>query len=76
MEHVLEEQLKKYNQIKIDLLKVAQCIDCCDPSEISDLQDICIDYSHELKDLRHQIESIYGIKLCNCCEFSPERKEH
>ena len=66
MRSTLEENVKKYNKIKSDLLKMSKCIECCDPSEVSHFQDICKDYSQEMRDLKLQIESIYDIKICNC----------
>lgn len=68
MNMTIEKELEKYNRIKIDLLKMAQCIDdCTEKSEKEFYQNICIEYSKELKKLKKSIESTYEIQLCKCC---------
>ncbi|MGF9893519.1 hypothetical protein ABEX78_33400 [Priestia megaterium] len=66
----LEETVTKYNQVKIDLMKIFQCIDCCSEDEKEIYQDIALNYSKQLKSIKESIESIYGIELCGCCSFS------
>ncbi|MBD8591434.1 MULTISPECIES: hypothetical protein [Peribacillus] len=63
----LESQLEKYNQIKIDLLKVAKCIECCSDNERELYQNISLEYSKELRGIKQSIEDVYGIQLCACC---------
>lgn len=45
----IEEELEKYNQLKIDLLKMSKCIEDCDISQKELYQNICLEYSKELK---------------------------
>lgn len=66
----IEEKVKIYNQVKIDLMKVFQCIDCCNDDEKEIFQDIALTYSKQLKSIKKSIESIYGIEVCGCCSFS------
>ncbi|MCM3024988.1 hypothetical protein [Heyndrickxia ginsengihumi] len=65
----IDENVMKYNQIKVDLLKIAQCIDCCTDNEKELYQDIAMEYSKELRRIKSSIEEIYGIKLYGCCSF-------
>ncbi|MBY0065215.1 hypothetical protein H7K08_25745 [Priestia aryabhattai] len=66
----IEERVTKYNEIKIDLIKISQCIDCCNDDEKEIYQDIALTYSKQLKSIKESIEKIYNIDLCNCCTFS------
>ena len=64
----IEEELKRYTRIKLDLLKMAKCIDACaNKSEEEFYQNICIEYSKELRNIKRSIESTYGIKICKYC---------
>ncbi|WP_230932275.1 hypothetical protein [Priestia sp. TSO9] len=65
----LEEKVTKYNQVKIDLMKISQCIDCCSEDEKEIYQDIALNYSKQLKSIKESIESVYGVELCSCCSF-------
>ncbi|MBC6972435.1 hypothetical protein H9I32_08430 [Bacillus sp. Xin] len=67
---IIEEKVKKYNQVKADLMKIAQCIDYCSEDERELYQDIALNYSKQLKHIKESIEKIYGVELCNCCPFS------
>lgn len=61
----IETELKKYSEIKTDLLNMARCIDSCTrKSEKEFYQDICLVYSNELKSVRRAIEEAYNVKLC------------
>ncbi|WP_243292139.1 hypothetical protein [Bacillus sp. FJAT-47783] len=63
----IDKQLKKFNQLKIDLLKISQCIDyCSDEGEEEFYRNIALEYSKELKKLKEYIEKNYDIKFCNC----------
>lgn len=67
----IEEKVKKYNQVKTDLLRVVKCIDCCTEAEEKEFyQDVAVSYSKELKRIKGTIKSVYGIDLCGCCSFS------
>ncbi|WP_349346926.1 hypothetical protein [Priestia megaterium] len=66
----LEKKVTKYNQVKIDLMKISQCIDYCSEDEKEIYQDIALNYSKQLKSIKESIESIYGVELCSCCSFS------
>ncbi|MBD8589759.1 hypothetical protein IFT92_18365 [Peribacillus simplex] len=68
MEEVIENEFKKYNQFKMDLLKMSQCLECCDESQKELYQNICLEYSKELKKIQTSIERTYGIIVCNNCE--------
>jgi len=65
----LEETVTKYNQVKADLMKIAQCIDCCNEEEKEIYQDIALNYSKQLKSIKESVERVYGVELCNCCSF-------
>ncbi|MES9699975.1 MULTISPECIES: hypothetical protein [Bacillus] len=64
---LLEKDLKKYNQIKTDLLKMSKCIECCEQeNERVMYQNVTMEYSKELKQLQKALEATYGVKLCSC----------
>lgn len=66
----IESEIKKYNQIKIDLLKIAKCIECCEENyDVEMYQNIALEYSKKLKNVKKSIEKEYKIKLCVCCTF-------
>ncbi|KRT87135.1 hypothetical protein AB447_209210 [Bacillus glycinifermentans] len=67
---VFEQDIRKIHQLKIDLLKIAKCIDTCSDKEKSAYQDIACEYSKALKTLKKSIEEAYGVKLC-CCPLQP-----
>lgn len=56
----LESELKKYQQIKIELLRMAKCIECCRESEKEMYQNICFEYSKELRKVKEIIDSVYN----------------
>lgn len=65
----IEKELGKYNQLKIDLLKISKCIQCCEEKKDEErYQNIALEYSKELKTLTNIIEQEYNISLCNCCK--------
>nr|WP_194950050.1 hypothetical protein [Anoxybacillus flavithermus] len=70
----IDEKIKKYNQIKIDLLKIVKCIDCCTEDEKELYQNIAIEYSKELKRLKKSIESAYDVKICDYCFYLDEKE--
>ncbi len=60
-----EDKLRKYNQIKIDLLKMSKHLDFCDETEKNLYQNICVEYTKELKEIKKSLEQTYGIEICN-----------
>ncbi|WP_456364983.1 hypothetical protein C1N73_34430 (plasmid) [Priestia aryabhattai] len=66
----IESKVTKYNQVKIDLIKIFHCIDCCSEDEKEIYQDIALNYSKQLKSIKESIERIYGIELSGCCAVS------
>lgn len=60
----IEEEFDKYNQVKCEMLKMSKNICCCDESLKELYQNICIEYTKELKNIKKSIKSIYGINLC------------
>jgi hypothetical protein len=72
---MIEKELQKYNQIKTDLLKMAKCIDACtEKSEEEFYQNLCLEYSKELKNIKKTIEESYNVKICSCCKVEPSTK--
>ena len=64
----IENEIKKYTQLKIDLLKISKCIECCEEKNREDMyQNIALEYSINLKKLKEFIEKEYHISLCRCC---------
>ncbi|WP_146553294.1 MULTISPECIES: hypothetical protein [Rummeliibacillus] len=63
---VLEDKLAEYNQIKIDLLKMSKHLDFCDETQKDLYQNICAEYSKELKKIKKALEQAYGIEICSC----------
>lgn len=60
----------KYNRIKTDLLKMARCIHACkEKSEEEMYQNVCLEFSRELKNIQKSIEDSYNVKMCGCCQF-------
>jgi len=68
----IDEALSKHTQIKIDLLKISQCIQQCEEPNKKYYQNICLQYSEQLKELTKVIEKKYGVKLYSCCSFSDD----
>ncbi|KYD20098.1 hypothetical protein [Saccharococcus caldoxylosilyticus] len=67
----IDRDLKAYMQLKIDLLKITECIDYCTEEKDKEYFRMkALHYSKELKKLREYIEEIYGLKLCQCCFFT------
>lgn len=67
------EKVKKYNQIKMDMMRIVKCIDCCTENEEKEFyQNVAISYSKELRRVKGAIEDTYGIQICNCCALSIE----
>lgn len=62
----IEKEIEKINQIKIDLLKMSQCIEKCTEPQKELYQNICLEYSRELKKIKRSIEEIYDVKICEC----------
>lgn len=62
----IEKEIEKINQIKIDLLKMSQCIEKCAEPQKELYQNICIEYSRELKKIKKSIEAIYNVSICEC----------
>ncbi|MGE6377988.1 hypothetical protein [Peribacillus muralis] len=72
---LIEVDIKKYNQVKISLLKTSKCIECCvQPNEKELYQNIAIEYSKELKLLKNSLEDTYDLKLCSCCFENNQEK--
>lgn len=62
-------EIRKYNQLKIDLLKISKCVECCGEQKDREFyQNIALEYSKELKNLKKFIETEYEVSLCHCCE--------
>lgn len=66
----LETDIKKYNELKKDLLKISQCLICSEDDDKLFYQDIAIDYSKKLKVLQQFLEDTYRIKICQSCKPS------
>ena len=70
MDKRVEQKIKKYNQIKMDLLNVSKCIDCCSSiNEKEVYQNIALKYSEEMKQIKDLLEKIYDVKICSCCRL-------
>ncbi|EGI2114993.1 hypothetical protein FH832_003060 [Listeria monocytogenes] len=65
--NTIENKFKRYNEIKMDLLKMAKCLDYCDESQKEMYQNICVEYSKELKDMKKSLELLYDVSICRCC---------
>ncbi|MDQ7723546.1 hypothetical protein P9293_00045 [Bacillus inaquosorum] len=66
----IEKNINKYNKVKLDLMRISKCIECCaSPKEKETYQNIAIEYTKELKRMNSALENIYGIKICGCCKF-------
>ncbi|ESU32006.1 hypothetical protein G3A_13580 [Bacillus sp. 17376] len=67
-QHAIENEFQKYNRLKVDLLKISKCIECCEEKEEQAFyQNLAIEYSKELKNLKKSIENEYHIILCDRC---------
>lgn len=62
----IENDLKKYNQLKLDLLKMANCLKNCEDNSQEMYQNICLEYSKELNEMKNFLEDTYNLKLCGC----------
>lgn len=66
----IEMEIRKYSKIKLDLLKISKCIECCElDNEKETYQNIAIEYSKELKRIYSSLEDIYDVKICGCCKI-------
>ncbi|ANB57590.1 hypothetical protein GFC29_1098 [Anoxybacillus sp. B7M1] len=69
----VDEILKAYMQLKINLLKVAKCIDyCTEEKDKEHYRTEVLHYSKKLKKLKESIEETYGLKICQCCCISDD----
>lgn len=69
-ESPIEKDFKKYNQIKIDLLKVSKCLEFCeDKQEEEEIFRKALEHSTELKNTKEFLENEYQIKICKSCSF-------
>ncbi|HFR4168329.1 hypothetical protein [Bacillus cereus] len=66
----LETDIKKYNELKKDLLQISQCLICSEDADKVFYQDIAINYSKKLKLLQGFLEDTYNIKICQSCKPS------
>jgi hypothetical protein len=66
----IDRDIRAYMRLKIDLLKIAECIDyCTEEKDKEHFRTEALHYSKELKKLRESIEETYGLKICQCCFF-------
>ncbi|PEZ06124.1 hypothetical protein CN330_27535 [Priestia megaterium] len=71
----IEEKVKIYNKIKIDLIKVSQCLEFCAENDKTFYQDIALNYSNQLKSIKEAIEKTYNVEICECNLFTSDRKK-
>ncbi|ONK21377.1 hypothetical protein BLX87_22070 [Bacillus sp. VT-16-64] len=69
MKPPIEKELEQYTQLKIDLLKISNCIEYCEKKKYKEIyQNIALEYSKEMKNLKDTIEKEYQVILCKCCK--------
>ena len=70
----IEEQLRQYNNVKIELLKTSKCLmNCSSNFERENYQNRCLEYAKELKKMQLEVENNYGLKLCMCLDVNDKR---
>lgn len=68
-ETLIEKEIKKFNQIKMDLLKISKCIEYCTEINQKEMyQNIAMEYSKELKHLSKYIQNEYQVTFCAGCK--------
>ena len=71
----VDQNIKAYMQLKIELLKLAKCIDdCIEEKDREYYRMEVLHYSNKLKKLKESIEETYGLKICQCCFLSNDEK--
>ncbi|MBC6975079.1 MULTISPECIES: hypothetical protein [Bacillus] len=59
----IENELKRYNELKRDLMTVVKCIDCCKEDDVCFYQDLAMVYTSELHRFIDFIEKQYGVNI-------------
>ncbi|HZH58980.1 MAG TPA: hypothetical protein VEY70_05320 [Metabacillus sp.] len=71
----VDQNIKAYMQLKIELLKLAKCIDdCIEEKDKEHYRMEVLHYSNKLKKLKESIEETYELKICQCCFPSNDEK--
>ncbi|MDF2083910.1 hypothetical protein [Bacillus pseudomycoides] len=65
----IENNIVRYNELKIDLLNISKCIETCEECDKEFYQDIAIQYSKRHREMKKFIEKTYNIKICECCSY-------
>lgn len=69
MEKDIDKGIEKYTKVKLDLLMISKCIECCESeSEKETFQNIAIEYSKELRRIYNSLEQ-HGLIICSCCKI-------
>ena len=48
----IESNIKRYNELKIDLLNISKCIETCEECDKEFYQNIAIQYSKKYKEIK------------------------
>ncbi|MEI3597819.1 MULTISPECIES: glutaredoxin family protein [unclassified Oceanobacillus] len=66
-ESPIVSEIKKFNQIKIDLFNLSKCLEFCkDKQEKEEIFKKVLEYSVDLKNTKELLENEYQIKICKC----------
>ncbi|MGN4444938.1 hypothetical protein ACTFOB_08500 [Bacillus cereus group sp. MYBK79-1] len=70
----IEKELKRYNELKRDLMTVTKCIECCQEDDICFYQDLARVYTNKLQAFHNFIEKEYGVSIF-CTEKVSESED-
>ncbi|ASI76638.1 hypothetical protein OCD85_06490 [Bacillus pacificus] len=59
----IENELKRYNELKRDLMTVAKCIDCCKEEDVCFYQDLAMVYTTKLHSFLDFIEKQHEVSI-------------
>jgi hypothetical protein len=69
----IESNIRRYNELKIDLLKISKCLENCEEYDKEFYQDIAIQYSKKHKEMKKFIEKTYDVKICECFSYEKDK---
>ncbi|WIY58996.1 hypothetical protein [Bacillus arachidis] len=64
----IEKELKRYNELKKDLMTITKCLDYCQADDVCFYQDLAMVYTNKLQSFHNFIEKEYGVSIF--CTFN------
>lgn len=76
MDNSIEDSIAKYNKLKIEFLKITQCLEHCEEEDREFYFKVTEDYARKLKIVNQSMKEKYGLKLCDCSDSFLLSKYH